>query len=164
MEILNPKDHEEFMEIAWEEAKKAKCQKSHFGAIIVKEGIVLAKGHNKPIDKICEVCLRKEKNIGSGINSELCFSIHAEQNALLQALKNTKDISNAVMYIGHIKDGQIQKFSGKPYCTICSRLIAGSELKGVIFYTGDNYLLLTTKEFNEKSFETIIEKHNLKKE
>ena len=69
MEILNPKDHEEFMKIVWEEAKKAKCQKSHFGAIIVKEGIVLAKGHNKPIDEVCEVCLRKEKNINSVLSS-----------------------------------------------------------------------------------------------
>ena len=75
----------------------------------------------------------------------------------------TAEIIEKITKMKFIKDGQIQKFSGKPYCTICSRLIAGSELKGVIFYTGDNYLFLTAKEFNEKSFETIIEKHNLKK-
>jgi len=162
MKKLNKKDHEEFMKAAWDEAEKAKCHKSHFGAVIVKDGNILARGHNEPVGEPCQVCLRKEKNIGGGLNSELCFSVHAEQNALLQALKEKKDISNALMYIGHIKNGEKKKFSGKPFCTVCSRLIAASGLKGVVLWMGNDYAFLSANEFNEESFKTILEKYRLK--
>lgn len=161
MEMLDPKDHKTFMEMAWNEAKRARCQKSHFGAVIVKDNVVLARGHNEPVGESCKICLRKEKNVGAGICSELCFAIHAEQNALLQALRERRDIHGAVMYIGHIKNGKIKKFLGKPFCTICTRLIAVSGLSGVILYAEDGYMFLSVDEFNEKAIRTILEKHGL---
>jgi dCMP deaminase len=161
MKYLDSKEHEKFMEIAWSEAKKARCQKSCYGAVIVKNNEVLATGRNEPVGEACEICLRKEKEIGSGIGSELCFAIHAEQNALLDSLKNKKDIQDAVMYIGHLKDGKKNEFSEEPFCTVCSRLVAGAGLKGVIFYKGDKYVFVEADEFNEESFRTIIKKHGL---
>lgn len=162
MERLDPKEHEVFMNLAWEEAKKAKCQRSHFGAIIVKEGNVLTKGHNEPVGEACKICLREQKNPDHGLYAELCFAIHAEQAVLLNALKEQKDISNAVMYIGHIREGKKEELLGEPCCTICSRLVADSGLKGVVFYAGDHYIFLTANEFNERSLKNIIEKHGIK--
>ena len=158
MKYLKHLEHQRYMEIAWEEAKKAKCKKSHFGAVIVKGGKVISTEHNAPVDeKECSICLRLKHGLGSGKGSELCYSVHAEQRALLNALKNRKNIEGGVMYIGHLKNGEIKKFSGKPFCTICSKLIAASGLKGVMLYNGDNYVFLSSKEFHDESFKTVIE-------
>ena len=160
MQLLGAKGNEEFMELAWQEAGKARCADSQFGAVIVKDGLDIARGRNEPVGEECEQCIRADKS--GGVNAELCFAVHAEQNALIDALHNHADVRGAVMYIGGYKKGEKRVFKGKPFCTVCSRLIAASGIKGVVLYAEGGYAFLESGEFNEASFNTMLERHGLK--
>jgi dCMP deaminase len=59
-------------------------------------------------------------NVPSGTRYELCRSIHAEQNALLQAAIHGVSILGGTMYI-----------TGYP-CIICAKLIANSQLSRIV--------------------------------
>ncbi|MBQ4268512.1 MAG: cytidine deaminase, partial [Clostridia bacterium] len=62
------------------------------GAIIVKEKHVMATGYNGApagVESCKEKgeCLRRKLNVPSGTQQEICFAVHAEQNAIIQAAK-----------------------------------------------------------------------------
>ena len=98
-----------FMEMAYKEAL-AGMHKKHggpFGAVVVKDGKVIAKGHN-------EVLLRKDP------------TAHAEVIAMRKASKKLKsvDLSGCVLYV-----------TSKP-CPMCTGAIQWSRIKDVVF-SGD---------------------------
>lgn len=114
-----------FMNIAIEESKKANCAKGKVGAVIVLNEQILGKGNNSVPNncKPCTIdsCLRKKYNLKSGERQEICRVVHAEQNAILNSLKNVKDISNSTIYVT------------KSPCMICAKLIINSGIKKVIY-------------------------------
>lgn len=117
--------HDEFMKIALEESKKANCAKGKVGAVIVLNDKILGKGNNS-VPNNCEPCtidncLRKKYNLKSGERQELCRVVHAEQNAILNALKNGEDLNDSVIYVT------------KSPCMICAKLIINSGISKVIY-------------------------------
>lgn len=96
----------EYMNIALKEARKG-MKKGHggpFGAVIVKDGKVIAKSHNMVLKK----------------NDATC---HAEMNVLRDASKKLKsyDLSSCVIYT-----------TGQP-CKMCEAAINWSKVKRVYF-------------------------------
>jgi len=80
-----------FLEIARVVASEATCLRRKFGAVLVDtRGFIVSTGYCGSVQK-CEDCLergwcyRERARIPSGANYERCYSIHAEENALLQA-------------------------------------------------------------------------------
>ena len=63
---------------------------------------------------------KKKYNLKSGEKQELCKAIHAEQNAILNALKNGYDLKNSCLYIT------------KSPCMICEKLIINLGKKNCI--------------------------------
>ena len=62
------------------------------GAVIVKDKRIMTTGYNGAPQgmKTCRekgVCLRRQLGIPSGTRAEVCYAIHAEQNAIIQAAK-----------------------------------------------------------------------------
>ena len=113
------------MKIALEESKNANCAKGKVGAVIVLNEEVLGKGNNS-VPKGCipcttDKCLRKKYNLKSGEKQELCRVVHAEQNAILNALENGYDLNNSTIYIT------------KSPCMICAKLIINVGIKKVIY-------------------------------
>ena len=85
---------ERFMNLAETVAEWSSCYQSnrHVGAVCVKDKRVLTTGYNgAPAGiKSCSErgeCLRRVKNIASGTMQEVCYAVHAEQNAICQAAK-----------------------------------------------------------------------------
>lgn len=117
--------HDTFIRIALEEAKKANCAKGKVGAVIVLNDKVLGKGNNSVPNncKPCTIdnCLRKKYNLKSGEKQELCRCVHAEQNAILNSLKNDEDIKGSTIYVT------------KSPCIICAKLIINSGIAKVIY-------------------------------
>lgn len=117
--------HDKFMKIALEESKKANCAKGKVGAVIVLNDKVLGKGNNSVPNncKPCTIdnCLRKKYNLKSGEKQELCRVVHAEQNAILNSLKNGEDINDSIIYVT------------KSPCMICAKLIINSGISKVIY-------------------------------
>lgn len=117
--------HNRFMKIALEESKLANCAKGKVGAIIVLSEKILGKGNNSvPINcKPCTIdsCLRKKYNLKSGERQEICRVVHAEQNAILNSLKDGHDLNGATIYVT------------KSPCMICAKLIINVGIKKVVY-------------------------------
>lgn len=130
-----------FMEMTELVSTWSSCIRRQVGAIIVKDKRILTTGYNgAPADvSSCKdrgVCLRIEKNIPSGTCQEICYAVHAEQNAICQAAKLGLSIDGATLYCTH-----------QP-CTICARLIINSGIKKVVYKNGypDDFSLELFKE------------------
>ena len=113
----------------------------HVGAVIVKDKHVLATGYNGAPAGVTSCkdkgeCLRKKLNIPSGTRHELCFAVHAEQNAIAQAARFGISVEGATIYVTH-----------QP-CTICTKMIINSGIKKVIYKHGypDDFSLELLKE------------------
>lgn len=120
-----------FMQMAWVISGWASCyQKDRkIGAVIVKDKRILTTGYNgAPAGiKTCVErgeCLRKKLGIPSGTKHEICYAIHAEQNAIIQAAKLGVSIDGATLYCTH-----------QP-CVICAKMIVNSGIKRVVYEQG----------------------------
>ncbi len=144
MKISNKWD-KRFMELTETIATWSSCYQSnrHVGAVIVKDKRVLSTGYNgAPAGvKSCEEkgeCLRKKLNIPSGTKHELCFAVHAEQNAIAQAAKLGINIEGATLYCTH-----------QP-CVICAKIIINAGISRVVYKEGypDEFSLQLFEEAN----------------
>lgn len=120
-----------FMEMAEVIASWASCyQKDRkIGAVIVKNKRIVTTGYNgAPAGiKTCVErgeCLRKKLGIASGTKHEICYAIHAEQNAIIQAAKLGSSIDGATLYCTH-----------QP-CVICAKMIVNSGITRVVYKHG----------------------------
>jgi dCMP deaminase len=129
---------EYFIKIAEVVASRSTCIRRHYGAVIVKDRVIVSTGYNGAprgsvncvdIDK----CRRKELNVPAGERYELCEAVHAEQNAIINgAPERMKD---AAIYIaGFEEDGT--SADGKP-CLLCSRMIRNAGLSEVVYLSKD---------------------------
>ncbi len=69
-------------------------------------------------------CLRRKLNIPSGTRAEICYAIHAEQNAIIQAAKLGISIDGATLYCTH-----------QP-CSVCAKIIVNSGIRRVMYKEG----------------------------
>ena len=120
-----------FMEVAKLVSSWASCyqQDRKIGAVIVKEKRILTTGYNgAPAGvKTCVErgeCLRKKLGIPSGTRHEMCYAIHAEQNAIIQAAKLGVSIEGATLYCTH-----------QP-CIICAKMIVNSGIERIVYEKG----------------------------
>jgi len=120
-----------FMEVAKLVSSWASCYQADrkIGAVIVKEKRILTTGYNgAPAGvKTCVErgeCLRKKLGIPSGTRHEMCYAIHAEQNAIIQAAKLGVSIEGATLYCTH-----------QP-CIICAKMIVNSGIERIVYEKG----------------------------
>ena len=108
-------------------SEKANCIKGKVGAIIVKNNEIIAEGVNSvPIGiTSCteETCLRKKLKLKSGEHQELCFVVHAEQNALIDALNKQANVKGSIVYVT------------KQPCIICAKMLINAGIKEVVYLT-----------------------------
>ena len=114
-----------YMNYALNISKTANCIKGKVGAILVKDSKIIAKGVNSVPNGIkpCtdETCIRKKLNLKSGENQELCLVVHAEQNALIDALNNKIDVKGSTLYVT------------KQPCIICAKMLINAGIKKIIY-------------------------------
>lgn len=135
-------DHR-FMEMAHLIATWTSCYVPgrSIGAVIVKDKRIMTTGYNgAPAGlKTCRergYCMRRQLGIQSGTRAELCYAIHAEQNAIIQAAKLGVSIDGATLYCTH-----------QP-CSVCAKMIINSGIHRVIYQEGypDEFSLEIFKE------------------
>lgn len=130
MSIINWTDY--FLEVAKTAAMRSNCLRSQVGAVIVSsDKMIKATGYNGTPSKVTSCyernfCYRIKNDIPSGTKYETCRSIHAEQNAIIQAgMDKCKD---ATMYIwGH-----------NFICILCKRFIVQAGIKDVYLKKDEN--------------------------
>ena len=117
-----------FMEMAKLVAGWSSCYKPdrRVGAVVVRDKRILTTGYNGAPSGVSSCvergeCLRVKQGIPSGTRQEVCYAVHAEQNAIVQAAKLGLSLEGATLYCTH-----------QP-CSICSRLIINSGIKRVVY-------------------------------
>lgn len=157
------KEIEYYMKLAAQEAVKSTCIKSKRGAIIVKDDKIVGKGYNKvteghdnvTLEGLCNPCIREDIHDKSRV--ELCYAVHAEQMAIIDAGNNKNPLFGARMYHIKVKNGEMQP-SGKPSCTTCSKMVDESGIIEFVLWHEEGYAVYDSKEFNKLSFEFILKK------
>lgn len=116
------------MHIAKDVSSRSTCLRRQHGAVIVKNDQILSTGYNGSPRRMphCETlgCLREELGIPSGERYEMCRSVHAEANAIIQAAANGVAIEGATMYV-----------TGMP-CQMCGRMLINAGIIAV--WIGDS--------------------------
>lgn len=168
--ITRPDRDTHFLNRAKTAAERCTCLRRRVGAVIVKNGTELSSGYvGAPRDSehcidIGE-CLRMNLNIPSGERYELCRSVHAEQNAIINAARNGISIVESDIYISsqrltgaYPKD---RENSGREYapCNMCIKEIVNAGINkvhmreegsaGVRTYDRKQLVKILTDEENE---------------
>ena len=95
--------HEYWLKFAHTAQIKANCKRRKVGAVLVKDNHIISSGYNGTpsgfincLDGGCKRC--EDIVIKPGENYELCISVHAEQNCILQAAKFGTSTAGGVLY------------------------------------------------------------------
>lgn len=143
-----------YFDEAIKEALKSTCLKSKCGSVIIKDRKIIGKGFNSPPKNLesQRKCLQNKKKIDEKVTDKTCC-IHAEQRAIIDALKNnSKKIDNSVIYFIRIDKNGNKTFSGKPYCTICSKMALDVGIKEFVLWHEKGICIYNTEEYNLLSF------------
>lgn len=140
---------------AAKEATKALCLRSRCGAIVVSRNAeIIGRGYNAPPqDNISARRCNRKHELHATFKSDKTCCVHAEQRAVLDALKtHSSELNGATIYFVRLDDGGKVKYSGKPYCTICSKLALDVGISYFGLYHKEGVGIYDTKEYNELSF------------
>lgn len=143
------------LSVAESEARKSTCKRARCGSVVVDEDHnLIGIGFNSPpFDEINSRCERKQE-LKPGFKSDRTCCIHAEQRAIMNALRyNCERVKGGRLYFVRIDDLGFIKPSGKPYCTICSKMALDVGLKEFVLLHVDGLTAYDTKEYNDLSFE-----------
>ena len=134
-----------FMELTVQVATWSSCFKEdrQVGAVIVKNKRILSTGYNGAPEGVqsCKEkgeCIRLKNGIQSGTQLEMCYSVHAEQNAIVSAARLGVSLEGATLYCTH-----------QP-CVICAKLIVNAGIKRVVYKEGypDHFAVEVLHEAN----------------
>ena len=123
---------EYFMDLAKTCSSRSNCLRAQVGAVIVgQDKKIKATGYNGTPSKVesCAErgeCYRICNNIPSGTRYETCRSIHAEQNAIIQAGQD------------RCKDATIYIWGHNFICILCKRFIVQSGITHCVLKKNDD--------------------------
>ncbi len=140
---VQPRDDKAFMAKANDVALKSNCIRRAVGAVIVRQGVVIAVGwngvsesHEDCRDAGCPRCINGGET-GSGY--ETCICIHAEQSAIADAARRGACTQDSTMYVNL-----------RP-CLQCLAIAIASGVREV-FYAGEDWYY---SEEIEKVYRTL---------
>ena len=133
--------HEYYLGIAKEVAQRSTCFRRSIGAIIIRDDQIISTGYVGAPRKTRDSfehgqCLRDKLNIPHGQRYELCRSVHAEQNAIINAARAGVSLLGGDMYIYGSVFGEEEPINAFP-CFICKKMIINAGLNRVISSTKD---------------------------
>ena len=112
---MKPEIKEAYMKTAELFAQVSNCSKVKVGAIVVKNGSILAHGWNGTPSGFHTNCCELEDG------STNPFVLHAEQNALIKMAKSSESIDKSELFCTHSP------------CPACSKMIAQCGIKTVYY-------------------------------
>ncbi len=128
-----------YLGIAKEVARRSTCWRRTIGAIIVRDDQIISTGYvgapRKTRDSFEHgFCLRDRLGIPHGQRYELCRSVHAEQNAIINAARAGVSLLGGNIYIYGTVYGEEKPINAFP-CFICKKMIINAGLDRVVCST-----------------------------
>ncbi|RZK82659.1 MAG: dCMP deaminase family protein [Pedobacter sp.] len=111
-----------FMNLASDLAERSHCVRAHVGAVLAKDTRIISIGYNGP-PAGTHNCDEEWPEVGCDRDSRgsCSLALHAEENAILYAVKNGSKIAGSTLY------------TTLSPCIACARLILSSGIKVVHF-------------------------------
>jgi dCMP deaminase len=139
MSIAPPKrvsKEEYYLGIAREVSRRSTCFRRSIGALIIRDDQIISTGYAGAPRKTKDSfehggCLRDKLNIPHGERYELCRSVHAEQNAIINAARAGVSLLGGDMYIFGSSPQTGETVSALP-CFICKKMIINAGLVRVV--------------------------------
>lgn len=154
--LLENEEKEAFVyfEKAKDIAKNATCKRSKCGAIIIQNNEIIGKGFNSPPNNLENQrrCLNLKDLYHKKVTDKTCC-IHAEQRAIIDALKRNPDkiFGSKIYFIRLDKNNNTIK-AGKPYCTICSKMALDVGISEFVLWHKEGICIYNTEEYNKLSY------------
>ncbi len=125
--IKRPDWDEYFLNIAKAVSRRGTCIRRRFGAVVVKDNVHISDGYvgaprGTPNCIDIGYCLRDKLKIPSGLLYELCRSVHAEENSIVNAARNGISVVGAKLYL-YGEDIETGKIYPVPPCWRCKKAI-----------------------------------------
>ena len=136
-----PSKDDYYLKIAEQVCKRGTCIRRRYGAVIVRDDQIISTGYvgsprGTPNCIDLGVCKREELKVPKGERYELCRSVHAEMNAVINAARAGVSVLGGKLYLygEEVKDGSPTE--PEP-CKLCKRVIINAGLERVILRRKD---------------------------
>ena len=140
MSNIRPDKDSYYLDIAKSVASRGTCLRRNYGAVIVKDGRIISTGYNgAPVKRsnCCDLgyCTRQKMNIPRGQRYELCRSVHAEANAIIQGTYSEMVGSTLYLYGWDVEKDSCD--IGAEPCSMCKRMILNAGISRVVTVSGE---------------------------
>ena len=145
--------HNYYLDIAQTVAERSTCLRRKFGAIIVKNDVIVSTGYcgaPRGRKNCCDLqyCMRDKLNIPRGERYELCRSVHAEANAIIAAPR--EQMLGASLYMACVNPNDGSLYAGTSSCMMCKRMIINAGIQTVIVRDDPtNYRIIPVEDWIE---------------
>ena len=142
-----------YLDIAETVASRSTCLRKKYGAIIVKNDVIVSTGYNgaprgRQNCNDIGTCMREKMNIPRGERYELCRSIHTQANAIINASRER--MLGATLYMACIDPKDDALVSGTSSCMMCKRMVITAGIaKVVIRDTATDYRVIDVADWIE---------------
>jgi dCMP deaminase len=113
-----------YLDIAQTVAERSTCMRKKYGAIIVKNDVIISTGYNgsprgrKNCNEL-QFCMREKLQIPRGERYELCRSVHAEANAIIAAPRD--QMLGATLYMACVDPENDNIIAHTTSCMMCNK-------------------------------------------
>ncbi len=142
-----------YLDIAETVAERGTCLRKKYGAIIVKNDVIVSTGYvgaPRGRKNCCDMqfCLREQMNIPRGERYELCRSVHAEQNAIINASR--EQMIGATMYLCGVDVKTGEYVENSSCCQMCKRMVINAGIEKVIIRDNkENFRVIMVSDWIE---------------
>ena len=148
-----------YLDIAQTVAKRSTCLRKCYGAIIVKNDVIVSTGYNgaprgRQNCNDLGVCQREKLGIPRGERYELCRSVHSEANAIIAAPRD--QMLGSTLYMVCTEPGSGEIVEGTNSCMMCKRMIINAGIaKVVVRDTQNEYRIIDVQDWidNDESLD-----------
>lgn len=124
-----------YLDIAQTVAERGTCLRRLFGAIIVKNDVIVSTGYNgapRGRKNCCDLnfCYREKLNVPRGERYELCRSVHAEANAIIAASRD--QTLGATLYLACVAPQTFEVLGETSCCGMCKRLVINAGIEKIV--------------------------------
>ena len=145
--------HNYYLDIAQTVSERSTCLRKRYGAIIVKNDVIVSTGYNgaprgRQNCSDIGICQREKLGIPRGERYELCRSVHSEANAIIAAPRD--QMLGSTLYMVCTEPGTGEIVSGTSSCMMCKRMVINAGISTVIIRdTKDEFRIVDVNEWIE---------------
>ena len=132
-----------YLDIADAVSERGTCLRRRYGAVIVNNDQIISTGYvgaprGRQNCTDLGYCVRDQLNVRRGGRYELCRSVHAEMNAIINAPR--EQMIGATLYLCGREADTDEYIKNSCCCSLCKRMIINSGIERVVIRDDDmNY-------------------------